>query len=485
MSKRSEIISQAGLYTFSAQLVQLITLVAAILSRKFLGPAQMGIWATLQIVVEYSKYSTFGMLHGVAREIPYYMGKGKIEIAEEIKNVIFTTILSGSLLIGVGIFLFAFVTREKFMPEVTNGLFLTSGIIVLQRLNDFMVQLLRCYKKFELASSQMISSAIVNAILVAFLTYWFKIYGFIWALGLSFIFNILYIHLHNNFHLRFQFNAKRFKKLVIFGFPIMMIGILTTVLRSVDKIMVVRFLGFDALGFYSIAFMASTYIASFATSIAIVIIPHFQEKFSVTDNPQDLKNFLFKVSDAYALATPAIIGAIWFGAPFAVTVLIPKFIPGIEAMRLLSMSMFFFSLSQPYSDFLITIKKHFLLFPLLAVTSAVALGLNYWVIHRGFGIAGVACATSIAALFNFSIIYFFTARYVANVKCAIQKYLFYLGCGTYLLLALFLVSRFIPPNIYSMKQTTGQLILFVVLYCPLFFLLNHRLHLLPFRAPKK
>ena len=484
MSKRKEIIGQAGIYAFSAHLTQVITLIASVLSRRFLGPTKMGIWTTLQIIVDYSKYSSMGVLYGVAIQIPYLVGKGKKEKAEGIKNMVFTIVLGGSFLIGSGIFLFALFTKRRFPPELTYGLFLVSAIVVLQRLNDLMIALLRCYKKFTLASSQMIWSAVANAILVAGLSYFFKIYGFVWAVGLSFVFNILYIHRHHPFHFRLHWQTEEARALIGFGFPLMIIGVMTTVIRSIDKIMIGKCLGFEALGLYSIALMVSTYLQTFFNSIAIVMLPHLQEKFSLQDDPRDLKGFLSQVSQAYALGMPVVIGIAWIAAPYFIALLLPKFIPGIAPMKNLIVGMYFLALAQPYCDFLITIKRYLSLFPLMGISALAACLLDLWAIRSGFGIAGVAFATSFGSLLYFSVIYFFASRYFTQPLAALQKYLTYLAGAAYLLLALFLVNRWLPSNFHSLPRTILQLAVFLVFYAPFLWILSRQLALVPLLREK-
>ena len=484
MPKRKEIIEQAGIYTLSSQITQLITLVAAILSRRFLGPTQVGIWATLQVLVEYSKYSSLGALYLVAREIPYLLGKGQTEAADQIKNVVFTVVLLGAMLLGCAIFLFAFFTRSRFAPEMTYGLFFISAIIVFQRLNDFLISLLRCYKKFALASKQMIWSSLVNAVLVAFFAYYFKIYGFIWAIGLSFLFNIIYILAHQNFHFRLQLQAKRFQHIVSFGFPLMMIGILTTVLRSIDKIMVAKWLGFEALGFYSIAFMVSTYIGSFSNAIAIVLVPHLQERYGVHDNPKALAGFLSKAGDVFSITTPLMIGGAWIVAPYFVQLFLPKFIPGIEAMKYLSCSIFFIALAQPYSDFLITIKKHILLFPLLGGTALLSFAMSAGSIRLGYGIHGVALASTVAAFFNAAATYLLAARDLTHVRETLQKGWVFMSRFFYLLFIIGALRYAIPAHIESLQVTGARFFVFLILYSPLLFQLNRQFRLLSFLREK-
>lgn len=478
MSRHKEIFEQAGVYSLSTQLTQLITLIAAVLSRRFLGPAQVGIWATLQILVEYAKYSSLGTLYSVARELPYLIGKGEHEKAGQIKNVVFTTVMIGSSLMGLGIFLYAFLTRGRYSHEVTYGLFFISGVIVLQRFSDLLIGLLRCYKKFHLASAQMIWSSVVNAVLVAVLTYYFKIFGFIWAIGLSFLFNIAFIYAHHNFHFRFQFDRSRFRGIVQFGFPLMILGVMTTVLRSIDKIMVARLLGFEALGFYSIALMVNSYIGSFANSVAIVLVPHLQEKYGAQDNPKDLVSFLEKTGHAFSLMTPVLIGAAWMAAPYFIALFLPQFISGIPAMKILGFSMFFLALAQPYNDFLITIKKHLALFPLLAATSIFALILNYGMIRAGYGIAGVALATTVTSFFNYAVIYFFASRSLTDGKTALAKFTIFMSRGAYLLLICVLIDFWLPANLLSFQSALIRLLLFGLLYLPLMANFNARFSVL-------
>jgi len=475
---KKKILKQAGIYTLSTQITQFVTLIAAVLSRRFLGPTQMGIWATLQVIVDYSKYASLGAIYAVAKEVPYYLGKGEEETSRQIQNTVFTVVFFNTLLAGVGIFLFTFLTRGRFSEEVTYGFFLVPVIILLQRLSDLLVSLLRGYKKFEIASEQMITSAIINSILVAFLSYHWKIYGFMAAFGLSLIYNIVYIQLRSPFHLGFYFNWERLKSVLAFAFPMMLVGILSTVWGSIDKIAVAKKLGFEALGFYSIALMVSNFLHSFFNSIAVVLFPYFQEKYSLQDSPNDLRELLDKVSYAYALTMPLLIGSAWIVGPNLIALFLPKFTPGITAMQILGLSMFFMALAEPYGHFLITINKYVWLIPILGTTSLVALISTLKAIDVGWGITGVAVATTVSAWFNFTAYYFFASRNLGGAKAAFGKYFLLMSLGGYLGIVLLLIHQGISSAIHSFIQTGKQFCLFVVFSIPLLVLLNRETSLL-------
>ncbi|MBI3251913.1 MAG: hypothetical protein HYZ52_01145 [Candidatus Omnitrophica bacterium] len=75
-NRKQEIIVDASFYSLATILTQGITLVAGVLTRRFLGPVQMGVWSLLQIILVYSTYLTLGVIEAVSREIPYHYGRG-------------------------------------------------------------------------------------------------------------------------------------------------------------------------------------------------------------------------------------------------------------------------------------------------------------------------------------------------------------------------------------------------------------------------
>src|SRR3989338_4033358 len=254
----------------------------------------------------------------------------------------------------------------------------------------------------------------------------------------------------------------------------MVIALMMTGLRSIDRMVIAKTLNFEALGFYSVAYMVSTYIQSFFYSVAVVLVPHLQERFSVKDDPRDLKSLIDRTSQTYLLIIPALIGVAWTIGPHFISLLLPQFTPGIEAMKMLCLSMLFLSLVQPFTDLLIAIRKHLLLFPLLAATIGVTLFLTYGAIHLGYGINGVASATAFAALFNFSIIYFFASRYFRPLKESVPNFLILVGCSLYLFFVLTFIDQWVPADARSIFSTLYRLLLFAAFYTGLAFFLERR-----------
>jgi len=474
MSKKNEILKQVGSYALGAQTAQLITLVAAVLSRKFLGPMQMGIWSTLQIIVDYSKYATFGVVTAMSREIPYKLGQKNQYGAEEVKNLTFSFILASSVLLAVVLLLFAALTYGVVRPEITYGLIFVATIIFLQRMNNLYIALIRSYKEFKLAGRQMIASAIVNAVFVALLAYHFRIYGFMIALVFSFIFNIAFVHFYQPYKFHWQLNREKLKPLMKLGFPLMMVGIIMTVLRSLDKIIIARFLGFEALGQYSIAIMICSFASNFSTSVGVVLFPHFQEKIASRDRPEDLKEYLFQSTLAYSCCMPVLIGVAWFAAPYFVGLLLPQYVDGVPAMQALSLSLFCIALIEPCHHFLIAIRKHLWLFPLLGASAGFALVLTAVCVRAGYGIVGIAASMSLTFLCYFSGVFFLCGKSLANWHEVFLRYVTTMVPGIYMIAVILGIRASLGTEGYRLGQAMTHTGVFLIFCVPFAIFLNRR-----------
>lgn len=400
MSRKKEILNQVSLYTIAAFVTQFITIFGAILTRKFLGPHQMGLWVTIQLVLEYSAYTTCGTATASGREIPYYIGKKNKKKSDEIKNIVATFGFLTSVLTSFIVVAYAFLNKTTLDKPLYWGLIFASVMIILQRINNLQITLVRAYKRFDLASRLMVFSSLFNTLCIVIFAYYYRIYGFLLAMCLSLVFDILYIALHHNFHFKVLLN-KNVMSLIHFGLPLMLLGIAGELLRGIDRIVIIKFLGFEAMGFYSIAIMVANLLGKLPRVIDIIMVPHFHEKYGERDNIQDIKGYIDKSITAYSLSMPIIVGSLWIVAPFFVRLFLPLYEPGINAMKYLLPSTYFFSLSLVYGNVIIAAKKHLLMFPILGTIVVITALANISAVWLGWGISGVAVTTTFAFFLHF------------------------------------------------------------------------------------
>ncbi len=400
MSNKRIILGQLTSYSSAVIFAQLVTMVTGILSRNYLGPAQMGIWATLQLILTYSSYSALGTSAGIARQVPFHLGKKEEDKAAEIKNLVFTYQTSLAFITSVGMLLFAAFFREKLDPSLFWGLIAASALLILQRINGIQISVLRAYKKFDVASRLTFWSAVVNLLLVALLAPTLQFMGFVIAMIFSFVFNILYCSHYFNFGFRILWNPE-LKKILAFAFPLMAFGFAESFFKTLDKLVIVKLLGFQELGYYTVAIMFSTFLSQIPNSFGIVMIPHFEEKYGKNENAQDILPYLEKSLSGISYAMMVLVGMAWIATPFLVAALMPEYISGILAAKYLVLASFFVALTMPYSTVIVTLRKQLFLIPLIGVVLIVSGVINVGMILLGLGISGVAAGMILSFFFYF------------------------------------------------------------------------------------
>jgi O-antigen/teichoic acid export membrane protein len=472
-TKRFKILGSIGSYSVATQVTQVISLIVGVLSRNLLGPLHIGIWSTLKLVLTYSSYTTLGTTSAAGREIPYFLGKKEHKKASDVKDSVLSFGVLVAFFTAVGVAGYALIQRESLTPLLFWGLLFVAPLLVLQRINNVMISLLRAHKLFSLAGKQMMISAVVNLVLVVTLSYYFKLYGFLTAMFLSFVFNIVYITVHHNFHFTLKLSHS-LKGLISFGMPLMLIGIVGALLNSIDKILIIRMLGFQAMGVYSVAIMANEFLVRVPNSIGVILIPHFQEKYGERDRVEDVRRYVDYAIYGLFSMMPVLIGLTWIVTPSFVHAVMPQYVEGIGAVKCLILGTFFFAIGMPYADVLVTLKKHLFLFPVTFAAILVAYGLNMLAINGGHGIGGIALATSVTQLLYFLTIFALATYFLKYTPRDMLIMLAHIGVRFLLMLGVLIsLDAFVSsPNIFI--HIGLQIFIFMAILSPIMIAANQK-----------
>lgn len=470
MSQSKSVFQQISFYTFACILTQLITVLSALLMRNFLGPVQMGVWSVIQVLLIYSEYSILGMNNAISREIPFLVGANQKDKVENIKNTVYTFTLLSSGILATLIVVFALFSRTHLSQEFLFGLLLAALVIIFQRINNVMIEILRAFREFSLLSKQMLLSALVNFFLVAILSYNFKIYGFIIAVIFSLIFNIVFLFMNYSFRFKWHFKFGEIKQLCVYGLPLLAIAFLNSFFLSLDRWAIVKFQGIEDLGFYSVAIMSVTYLNSIPNSIGIVVAPNFQEKYGKDPQIEPLKEYLQKWCSAYRNLMPILIGLGWIWLPIVVKNLLSQFTEGIGAAQALILATFFLSQTNPYEYFLIAIKHQNKVFPVLLASISCSIVLLWVLLTQEWGIKGVGIAVTVASFFQWTLMMKTAGRLLYRGKEFYRDYFLTLGHFAYLIIVLAIIALFNMPTLLTTALL--QSFVFSLLCLPLFFKLQ-------------
>jgi len=422
MTKKKEILKDAGIYALSSYAAQVLDVFTGILLRRFLGPAQMGVWAFLQVIINYAKHASLGVTSATTRDVPYYLKKGDNEKAEETKNLVFSFTVFSAGVTSAGVVIFALFKRDVYSKEIFSGLLVVAAIILLQRIYNLYVVLLRAHKAFVFAGFLNIFSSVLGLLLALGLAWPFKLIGFFASVILNYVLCLAVLYWKTPYRFSFLFSWKKMAPLFDLGAAMLVSDVLRTFLASADRIMIAKFLSFEQLGLYSIALMANNYLYSLPNMFGVILFPHFQELYAERDNPKDLVKYLIKPSLGLAFLFPLPLALVWIFSHWLVPAFLPDYLDGLAALKLVILGSFFMALTHPFSNFLVTVRKHWQLIPLQILLIASAYGFSAWFLHEGRGIEGVALASLITAFLNFL---FFSAASFRILKLTKGVGLFY------------------------------------------------------------
>ncbi|MBI4550064.1 MAG: oligosaccharide flippase family protein [Candidatus Omnitrophica bacterium] len=400
-SRRKAIFKDAGIYALSSYSAQALDMVNAVLVRLFLGPAQMGVWAFLQVILNYAKHASLGVTAATSRDVPYYLGKGQADKANEIQNLVFSFSLATSLLTALAIAGLAWFQRRNYPPIFIQGMLIACAILVLQRLYNLFVVLLRAHQEFSFAAFLNFLLSATGLLFTILLTWKFKLHGFLASTVLSLLLGVVFILWKTHYRFELVFSPHKIWPIIQFGSTMLVFDVVRSTLVSIDRVLIAKFLGLQALGLYSVALMASNYVSSFPVMLSVIFFPRLQETFAKKDDVRDLEVFLVEPIFTMSYLLPVVIGALWIFSEVLVRLVLPQYVAGVPALKCLLLGAYFYAPTHTLEGFLITIKKHRRLIPLALLSLGSGAGMMMLAIRNGWGISGVAAAAIFLWALNF------------------------------------------------------------------------------------
>ena len=479
MSIKTDVVRDTAWYGIATYLAQALGLVSAVLIRRYLGPADMGLWTALMLIPTYANYSHLGVLNAAEREVPFLYGKQDWQKAAVVRDVAFTVTLLAALASTVVLLVLAAWRSDANAPDVATGLRLIILVVWAQLGFTFYSLLARAAKRFKDLGLLAVLAAVVNIVAIVVLASRFGIPGMFLATLVAYAFMIVYLALRLKLPVRPLLPWREVGRLMAIGLPIMVYGVMNVSLMNIDKITTVALLGTTSLGFYTLATMVKTYAWTVPSVIGVVMYPRLQERYGATGDPLHLKNmFLFPLI-VLAAFTPIFIGCLFFGTQFLAYTILPDYASGLASVRIIVIGTFFLAITLPAAQLMITLNKQLLLVAVSGVGVALAWGLNVLLIRSGMGIAGVALGTSCAYCVTATVTITLAARNYTStpgeiVRLLTRTYLPFL----YASLALFAIDLAWPTVQPTLKGTVlvlvAKLLVFLVACLPLVWYANRQ-----------
>lgn len=475
---KHKIIKNTLVYSSANFFARIFGFLRSIIVARFLGPSFYGMWNALSIILEYNRYSALGVMNAMNREIPFFRGKGDNSKVEDIRNAGFSMACIPSLVVGLVLALISIFMMPHAQKEWIMALRAIAILVFARQVYEFFTLLLRSDNRFLYLSRLQILFAVADLLLIVVLVLRYGFYGFLWAMVLGYVWIIIYIFLkeQGRYKLRICFKKDILVFLIKLGIFMTVIGVIIDLRTTVDRLMIVKFLGVTELGYFGISYVLIQFIFLIPSALSQIIYPRMRERYGSSDKDTgSIRKYIEILTLALSYSMPILIGLIYILLPFGVKLLLPQYINGITAAQITILGLFFFSAGIIAADFLIsTDRLHwYLIFSTIAVI--INFIADYVMLKSGFGIEGVAFGGILFTSFIYTTC--MLALVMFHYLEGIFKTFFYIlkvySPFFYILLILFLLNRF-NLNIFY------QALIFAPLCIPLFWKLEKDTGLISF-----
>ncbi len=389
MTNKTKILKDIFSYSSSSYISQGVGLLSGLIIASKLGPEDYGIYNAVTLVLGYAAYSELGVLSTMSRDLPFHIGQSNLQKSKDIDSAARYMTFIGAVCASIIIFYFSLFLSIS--PKMAFGLRIMSLVVIFQQIYTYHRTILRCNNNFKELSQQQIILSIISAIITILFVEFSGFNGrMLAALILQFLI-LLYAIYRNPWKESSKFDFATIFGSIKTGLPILASGFIITLVTSIDRLMIVTFLGATSLGYFGLSIMLISVISLIPAMTSQVLYPRISYHFGQSGkNIDELSSYVIKPPIILSAILPFLIGPIILSLPFVINLFLPAFIPGISAARIVVSGIYFYGILGLTDYFLVTTGK----LKLYALFGIIALIINiifdFIFIKMGLGIEGIA-----------------------------------------------------------------------------------------------
>lgn len=339
---KSESKKTALFFSVSSSIKTIGSIIGGIIVIKWIDPEKIGLWQSLMIASPYVFIFQFGIMNGLNRELPFLMGSGKEEEANNLASSAqsYAFIIMGIVFVlGVGVCFFHWIING-FQPLFQFSLLGVTIIISLGFYHNYLAVTFRAEKAFKrLAKVYLIQFFVI--LLSLFFVYYQNYYGLIIYYVLCEISLTLLMHSVRPVVVKPKFNIIYLKKLVKVGLPIFSMGYLQQISKSFSRLLLIYSGGTISVGLYAPATAISNAIIMLPNILSQYMYPKMSFIYGKTKDTILLWNLVKKITISFLIISSIIAIPMWYIIPYIIEDFFPKYSNGILPAQLSLISVVF------------------------------------------------------------------------------------------------------------------------------------------------
>ncbi len=354
MLKRIKKYKSISLFTFSSVFLNISSLIAGLVTYRFIEPYYIGIWQSLMLIDSYSIFFRLGIINGMNRELPYAMGQGNeslaVKYAETTLYFTLVTIITFFVL-AFGSLFFIHIEQDWIFPLTVILL-----IVPINFYSSFLMGTFRANADFDRLSRIQIIQGVLKFVSIILVVKWgFK--GFaLREISIVSLITFLAYRIRPLKKVKPNFDRAIFTKLFKVGFPIFVTSYIIIFLNTAPRLILLKYGSVSMLGIYAPLLTIITAISVIPDSIANYFYPKMTHQIGKTNDRLAIwKKSLYSHIGLIILGIPVVIGCLLF-IPYLIDTFIPKYVESKSIIGIGVFTALFMSYKFGYTT-LITLKE--------------------------------------------------------------------------------------------------------------------------------
>lgn len=314
-----------------------ITLLAGIITYRYVPPEYMGIWATFTTFTMYSTFLRLGIPNGMNRELPFFLGRGDTKTAYSYaETTLFYSLFISVVLLIVGAFFYGGFNYSKYGENEIYYQYCMIAVffkIVSEPYSTYLSSTFRTNDSFnKLSNIQMIMS-ILRLVSVLLVVFW-SFVGYILRDALLTLINLLLLHFLRPLPMiKPKFCFSIWKKLLAVGIPIFFSSYFVSLIDTLPRLFIIKEGTSIDMGIFAPVMMLFSVIALVPNTLTSYLYPKFSQAFG---RGEDFDYFWKKMKLIYVLSivVSLVAGLIVFFLIDYVIQLFPKYIDSVYYIKI-------------------------------------------------------------------------------------------------------------------------------------------------------
>lgn len=389
-----------------------IGMIGGLVTARFVLPKELGVVQTVMLILAYLNYLHFGVINGLNRNIAFYLGReehNKVQAIVDAAQLVTRWVATVGLVISLFVLgLFYFRHSPWLYLASTACVF---GPLTFGQAELYLSTVYRGTRAFSLLGIRLFYKNLFN-LLLALLPAFIGVLGVIIRNATLPFIGFLLLFRKVPVKARSKGCLSEAVELGKVGFPMLISNILYSFMSIADRSVIALFLGPEAVGHYALSGLVITAVGIIPGSLGLLLYPRAALIYGKNGSSRALRRFYWMSLGFNVVMIMPLCLAIFFTIDPVTRMLLPNYVNGIEAARINTLGSLF--LIYVGTGIIIPTVRRNLPFQIaIALATAVVWGLGGILVHRGYGIEGVAwarfTANGLVCLFTLTYSYYLTA----------------------------------------------------------------------------